>query len=102
MRGFGEREYLADQGYLLSAEIRAPAMRLPVGGEVQFLGFLDHGRGWRDETGQGGSGEREVLSSVGAGLRLQLGKHLKLRADLGAPLAGGGGSRAHLGLTGSF
>ena len=102
VRGFGEREYLADQGYLLSAEIRAPAMRLPVGGEVQFLGFLDHGRGWRDETGQGGSGETEVLSSVGAGLRLQLGKHLKLRADLGAPLAGGGGSRAHLGLTGSF
>ena len=102
VRGFGEREYLADRGYLLSAEVRAPAMSLPIVGEVQFLGFLDHGRGWRDEPVQGGSGEKEALTSLGAGLRLQLGKHFKLRADLGAPVGGGEGSRAHIGVTGSF
>ena len=102
VRGFGEREYLADRGYTVSSEVRAPAMRLPVGGEVQFLGFLDHGRGWRDEPAQGGVGERGTLTSAGAGLRLQLGKYFKLRADLGVPLYGGGGSKAHIGVTGAF
>ena len=102
VRGFGERDYLADRGYLLSAELRAPAMGLPVGCEVQFLGFLDHGAGWRDEPVLGVAGEREALTSVGAGLRLQLGKYFKLRADLGAPVGGGEGSRAHIGVTGSF
>jgi len=102
VRGFGEREYLADRGYTVSTEVRAPAMRLPVGGEVQFLGFVDHGRGWRDEPMQGGVGERETLTSAGAGVRLQLGKYLKLRADLGVPLGGGDGSKAHIGVTGAF
>ena len=102
VRGFGEREYLADRGYLLSAEVRAPAMSLPIVGEVQFLGFLDHGRGWRDEPVQRGPGKKEALTSLGAGLRLQLGKYFKLRADLGAPVGGGEGSRAHIGVTGSF
>ena len=102
VRGFGEREYLADRGYTVSTEVRAPAMRLPVGGEVQFLGFLDHGRGWRDEPVQGGVGERGTLTSAGAGVRLQLGKYFKLRADLGVPLGGGDGSKAHIGVTGAF
>ncbi len=102
VRGFGEREYLADQGYTVSTEVRAPAMRFPVGGEVQFLGFLDHGRGWRDEPVQGGVGERGTLTSAGAGVRLQLGKYFKLRADLGVPLGGGDGSKAHIGVTGAF
>lgn len=102
VRGFAEREFLADRGYLLSAEVRAPAISLPTGdkfpAQVQFLGFLDHGGGWRDETTE----DRETLTSVGAGLRAQVGRHLNLRADFGLPLEGGDGAQAHVGLTASF
>ncbi len=105
VRGFEERDFLADRGYLLSAEVRTPPVTLPTGEhfpvQVQFLGFLDHGGGWRDEITPGRE-DQESLTSVGAGLRAQVGRHLNLRADVGVPLEGGDGPRGHVGLTASF
>ena len=105
VRGFEERDFLADRGYLLSAEVRTPPVTLPTGEhfpvQVQFLGFLDHGGGWRDEITPGRE-DQESLTSMGAGLRAQVGRHLNLRADVGVPLEGGDGPRGHVGLTASF
>ena len=105
VRGFEERDFLADRGYLLSAEVRTPPVTLPTGEhfpvQVQFLGFLDHGGGWRDEITPGRE-DQESLTSVGAGLRAQVGRHLNLRADVGVPLEGGDGPRGHVGLMASF
>ncbi len=105
VRGFEERDFLADRGYLLSAEVRTPPVSLPTGEhfpvQIQFLGFLDHGGGWRDEITPGRE-DQESLTSVGAGLRAQVGRHLNLRADVGVPLEGGDGPRGHVGLTASF
>lgn len=105
VRGFEEREFLGDHGYLLSAELRAPALSLPTGQklptQVQFLGFLDHGTGWRSENGVGQEAAK-IFTSVGGGLRAQVSPYLNLRADLGLPLDGGGGLRGHVGATASF
>ena len=105
VRGFEERDFLADRGYVLSAEVRAPPVTLPTGEQfpvqAQFLGFLDHGGGWRDEISTGRKGQ-ESLTSVGAGLRAQVGRHLNLRADVGVPLEGGDGLQGHVGVTASF
>jgi hemolysin activation/secretion protein len=105
VRGFEERDFLADRGYVFSAEVRAPPVTLPTGeyfpAQAQFLGFLDHGGGWRDEVTSGGK-DRESLTSVGVGLRAQVGRHLNLRGDVGVPLEGGDGLQGHVGLTASF
>ena len=105
VRGFEERDFLADRGYVLSAEVRAPPVTLSTGEQfpvqAQFLGFLDHGGGWRDEISTGRK-DQESLTSVGAGLRAQVGRHLNLRADVGVPLEGGDGLQGHVGVTASF
>jgi hemolysin activation/secretion protein len=100
IRGYEELAYLADSGYILSAELRAPSVALP--GKIlsqtrlQFLGFIDHGIGWLDDGGN------EAFTGAGAGLRAELGSHGQLRADLGWPLNGGDGAKAHVGVLVSF
>lgn len=98
VRGYREREFLADSGWWGSLEARTPAWRAPVGSQelsAQALFFLDHGFLWRDGE------DSEQLFSLGLGARAQWGD-ATLRADLGLPLTdslGGSDPRAHLGLT---
>lgn len=102
IRGYEERDFLADHGYALSAELRAPTIDFSVGelpAGVQFLGFVDHGTGWRSKSGNRSG--RESFHAVGVGLRAQLGSYFNLRTDVAAPLEGGG-VRAHIGATVSF
>jgi hemolysin activation/secretion protein len=105
VRGYEEREFLGDHGYGLSAEVRAPAIEVPIGAwlptQVQLLSFLDHGTGWRDETGVGEEASKS-FTSLGMGARVQAGSAMSIRGDLGVPLEEGGGVRAHLGVTVSF
>lgn len=102
VRGYEERDVLSDHGYVLSVELRAPALSFSSGPsgdlQIQLLGFLDHGTGWRDESGPSQEA-RQSLSSLGLGARLQAGSHLSLRVDLAAPLGGESGLRGHFGLT---
>jgi hemolysin activation/secretion protein len=105
VRGYEEREFLGDHGYALSAELRAPALEVPTGKllptQLQILGFVDHGRGWRDESAVGQDASRS-FTSMGIGARAQAGSHLSVRADLGVPLESRSGLRGHLGVTVSF
>jgi len=105
VRGYQERDYLADSGYALSAELRTPAYELPLpgssGARLQLLAFLDHGRGWRDEAVDAVDSRRTFLGT-GTGARLRIGDTLSARADLGIPLREARGPRAHVGVTLSY
>ena len=105
IRGFEEREFLADRGYVISTELRTPPLSISAGDglpvQIQFLGFLDHAGGWRDKTGAGQEAHRS-LTSMGGGLRVQVSRYLNLRADVGVPLDGGDSVQGHVGVTTSF
>ncbi|MDP0491043.1 MAG: ShlB/FhaC/HecB family hemolysin secretion/activation protein [Verrucomicrobiota bacterium JB023] len=94
VRGYAERELLADQGGWLSLELRSPALDhnwLGDAGQLQAIGFLDGGLGWQD--GEGG----DVLLGTGLGLRGQW-KGAGFRVDVGIPLEGEKEVRLHAGL----
>lgn len=98
VRGYQEREFLADSGWWGSAEARTPAWSGKIFDQnlsAQGLLFLDHGFTWRENE------DNEQLLSAGLGARVQWGK-ASLRADLGVPLIeveNGSEPRAHVGLT---
>ncbi|MDB2673765.1 hypothetical protein N9Y81_02290 [Akkermansiaceae bacterium] len=93
IRGYSEREFLADSGYALSAEIGTPLISVgPL--NLQPLAFLDHGTGWRHGEGS------DSLSGAGLGLRLQAGQSLSGRIDWAASTEGD--SRWHFGFLLNF
>ncbi|NNM28248.1 MAG: ShlB/FhaC/HecB family hemolysin secretion/activation protein [Akkermansiaceae bacterium] len=100
IRGFDEREFLADSGYILTGEVRSPAVSLGVGvlpeARLQVLTFLDHGTGWRRGDGS------NSFTGAGAGLRLDAGDTGELRFDLAWPLGESGGPEAHAGVLVAF
>ncbi|MBK1833827.1 ShlB/FhaC/HecB family hemolysin secretion/activation protein [Roseibacillus ishigakijimensis] len=94
VRGYREREYLADHGWWGSVELRSPAWRSHWREHelaAQGLLFLDQSWAWREGE------DRESFLSLGLGARAQW-HGANLRADLGFPLLEGDGPRAHLGL----
>ncbi|HUR45556.1 MAG TPA: ShlB/FhaC/HecB family hemolysin secretion/activation protein [Candidatus Saccharimonadales bacterium] len=114
IRGYDERVLTGDEGWILSNEIRSPA--LPLGNitgirdakdELQVLGFFDCG-GARviDPTGADGANPNKTLASVGAGMRYTVGRNLSFRLDYGFPLMEKSinerSSRVHLGALLSF
>ncbi|WP_411846978.1 ShlB/FhaC/HecB family hemolysin secretion/activation protein [Roseibacillus persicicus] len=95
IRGYRERDYLADSGWWGSVEVRGPAWStdlLEKELSAQALGFLDHGFTWRDDE------DSDQLLSFGVGLRAQWGA-ATVSADFGVPLTDDADPRAHLGLT---
>lgn len=83
VRGFQERQFSDDRGLLLSAEVYSPELcSRSLAANCRLLAFYDHG-----ELGRNGAlpGEREsgTLSSAGLGLRLEVGRHVSLRMDVG-------------------
>lgn len=89
VRGYDEGLVYGDQGILLRNELTLPAFRgfsrlgkkLP-GDSVRLLGFWDYGVA-RSKHLLAGEDPNLVLSSVGIGLRYQLGDHFNLRFDYG-------------------
>lgn len=84
VRGFLEREFSSDKGYVLNLELYTPELAPKLGledGSVRLLGFADHARGWKVPLA-GELPESISLGSVGLGLRWSYGKHLMLRADV--------------------
>ncbi len=97
VRGYSEREALADSGWWGSFEARSPAWQAPLFQKeltAQGLLFVDHGFAWQDHA------NNVQLWSLGVGARVGWGE-ASLRADLGLPLIEGEEDdhlRAHLGL----
>ncbi|HZW25653.1 MAG TPA: ShlB/FhaC/HecB family hemolysin secretion/activation protein [Gallionella sp.] len=84
VRGFLEREFSSDKGYVLNLELYTPELAPKLDFEdssVRLLGFADHARGWKVPLA-GELPESISLGSIGLGLRWSYGKNLMLKADL--------------------
>jgi hemolysin activation/secretion protein len=113
IRGYDTRIVNADDGYILNNELRTPPISLlphlglkKFDDKLQFLGFFDYGLAQNRDLLQGES-RRQILSSVGPGLRYTISTHLSLRGDYGWQLHNTQtprlySSRSHLGLVVSF
>jgi len=88
VRGYRQDALLTDSGFLLSAEVRVPVLRIPeIDGLLQVTPFIEGGKTWSfqrfqqpQETGT------DSLLSVGFGLRFQMSNRLTARFDWGIPL----------------
>ncbi|MDX8431402.1 MAG: ShlB/FhaC/HecB family hemolysin secretion/activation protein [Candidatus Algichlamydia australiensis] len=114
VRGYDQRQENFDSGYLFNGEIRTPAMRIlkymneswttPDG--LQFLVFLDYGRGW-DHTAVPGTPKSEWLMGAGPGVRYTIVPYFTARCDLGFKLHNndfftGGSPEVHFSVIASF
>ena len=96
VRGYDERQISIDEGWLISNELKTPALTpakwlglSKVKDRLEFLFFWDYAVGGNKELITIGSGEPDhyTLSSVGPGVRYSIGRHLTFRFDYGFPLA---------------
>ena len=86
VRGFQEREFSDDKGYLFTTEVYTPELcASSFNGNCRLLAFYDHGRLSRNGA-LAGESRSGTLASAGLGLRLQAGKHVSLRLDAGRVL----------------
>jgi hemolysin activation/secretion protein len=113
IRGYDARVVNADQGYIISTEVRTPPVSLlprlglkKVQDKFQLLGFFDYGSG-SDRDLLAGEQQQTVLAGIGPGLRYAISTHLSLRADYGWQLHNAEAdrqyaSRSHIGLVLSY
>jgi len=115
VRGFPENEYLADYGWINTAELRMPPLLLPsilkvpfdkkhtsLTDAVQVVGFIDTGKGYINKP-RTGEVEEKFLIGAGFGFRFDLYDRLRARIDFGFPLghekpSDGSNSRVHFGV----
>jgi hemolysin activation/secretion protein len=86
VRGFVQSEFLGDQGYTTSAELR----RTLYAGEVvriQGVTFVDHGAASIETPLVGELGNR-TLTGAGVGLRASVNNKVSTRLDVGFPVGG--------------
>jgi len=85
VRGYRQDALLGDNGFLVSAEVRFPLVRLPdQEGLLQVAPFVDFGTVWNGSDFA--NPDPSTLASVGVGLRFNLGDRLSARFDWGIPL----------------
>jgi hemolysin activation/secretion protein len=85
VRGYRQDALLADNGALVSAELRIPILRSPNATSLlQVAPFVDFGTTWAS-SGQANSDPASLLG-VGLGLRWQQSDRLTARLDWGIPL----------------
>jgi hemolysin activation/secretion protein len=113
IRGYGTRVVNADQGYIISTELRTPPVNLlsrlgfnKVQDKFQFLGFFDYGSG-SDRNLLSGEQPQTVLAGIGPGLRYSISTNVSLRVDYGWQLHNAEtdrqyASRSHIGLVLSY
>ena len=106
VRGFYEREAANDRGFRISGEIYTPDFGTRIGADwrARALAFVEAAHGADRNPVRATEGN---LSSVGVGLRANLGKSLSARADFAQVLHQSlarpdNRNRAHLGLINSF
>jgi hemolysin activation/secretion protein len=94
LRGYRQDILLADNGALLSAEVRVPVIRWPeIGTIIHLVPFVDVGTAWNSS---GASANPNTLASVGLGLQMAVSEHLNIRLDYGIPLVNTSASRKTL------
>jgi len=85
VRGYRQDFLVADSGFLASAEVRTPILRIPDWNTtLEITPFFDFGTVWNrgEETVE----PRENLSSVGLGFNLLIGENFVAELDWGIPL----------------
>lgn len=82
VRGFSERELANDQGINANIELYTPDFgdQIQEGANLRGLIFIDKGHLWRNNP-QPGEEETQGIASIGAGLRLGVGKNFTLKFD---------------------
>lgn len=105
LRGFDQRSYNADHGWIMNIELGPEAMRWDSNSQTRFLrtyGFVDMGNGYVDDPLPGENSYAFALST-GLGLRFQISDRLICRADYGHGLKeidpSQRSSRFHFGVT---
>ena len=84
VRGYRTGVLLADSGWLASAEMYLPILRIPKWRSVvQIIPFFDLARGWNRGDEQPAPGQ---LASTGLGLQWKIGDNFRARLDWGIPL----------------
>jgi hemolysin activation/secretion protein len=99
VRGFTEREYSSDKGYVINLEIYSPELAPKISmenGSLRLLAFVDRASGWTDSNIA--TVVRNSIGSIGVGFRLAYGKNISAKFDLarvtGISSYNGGVSRA--------
>jgi hemolysin activation/secretion protein len=84
LRGYRQNQFVADNGFTASAEMRFPLINQPHGfGTMQISPFVDVGKVWNNNNIQV---DDQVFASTGLGLRWQYTKKFSGRLDWGIPL----------------
>ena len=85
VRGYRQDARLTDNGFVVSAEVRLPVLRVPESqGVLQLIPFVDYGIGW-NSAGRFDP-DAQNLASVGLSLQWQQGDNFIARFDWGIPL----------------
>ncbi|BBD63743.1 surface antigen D15 domain-containing protein [Nostoc commune NIES-4072] len=85
VRGYRQDILLTDNGFLASAEVQLPVLRVKnVGGVLQVVPFIDFGVGWNSSGNPGPN--TNTLLGLGLGLQWQMSDRLNARLDYGIPL----------------
>ncbi|MGI2906930.1 ShlB/FhaC/HecB family hemolysin secretion/activation protein [Tolypothrix sp. VBCCA 56010] len=85
VRGYRQDQFLVDNGFFASAEVRLPILRVnQVNGVLQIVPFIDFGIGW-NSSGYSNP-DPNTLVGTGVGLQWQMGNQLNARLDYGFPL----------------
>ena len=85
VRGYRQDLLLADNGFLASAEVRFPVLRVAdVEGLLQVVPFVDFGVGWNSSDNP--DPDPNSLVGIGVGLLWEMGDRFSARLDWGIPL----------------
>ncbi|MEA5621826.1 ShlB/FhaC/HecB family hemolysin secretion/activation protein [Nostoc sp. UHCC 0251] len=86
VRGYRQDILLTDNGFLGSAEVQLPILRVEnVKGVLQVVPFIDFGVGW-NSSGNTTNPNPNTLLGFGLGLQWQMGDRFNARLDYGIPL----------------
>ncbi|MFB2892906.1 BamA/TamA family outer membrane protein [Aerosakkonemataceae cyanobacterium BLCC-F50] len=86
VRGYRQDYLLKDNGFLASAELRLPILRInKVQGLVQLAPFIDVGTAWNNGE-RNSSNIPDTLVSTGLGVLWRMGNNFTARLDFGIPL----------------
>jgi hemolysin activation/secretion protein len=85
VRGYQERDYIADNTVCTNLELRAPKLHIFRKDELIFLAFSDFGAGYNYQSEQSNQ-TSQFLWSAGAGLRYNIAPYVTFRTDYGFQL----------------